>query len=633
MILEGKTYKAVKQGNTGINYIPDNSDPSFIFGQGVIGAYDWDGYIPYAQGWAVPDDNNPSSSIEFQPYTVISGTYVFSFFVRMNSGGVPIVEYPIAGRDLNVNVFGNTTVYKEHIGDNIYRVWSYNTIATSAGSSVGVGKNTINTNNGFVAWGFQLEPGTIPSVPTPTTGTEITTVPEIKLKPILGNGIVYKPVSLLTETDAVLSRAISEGNTLPSDQTIFNLNEFIRESINIGCWQKQDSILQMAGYNSSVLNGFGKINLKNPWSITNLLTHSRNLGDSSYTYVNNTKTPNTGETTAPDGTNTACKLERTGAAGNAEKSGITANASRLTYSVYVKGGTAASGVYRLYDDTTMGVVAAGTFTYATGALTVTAGTGSVQTLPNSWFRIILTGAATIGNSYRIQYGGVSATPASGSWYIWRPQLEDRDKASEQINTGSSAVYGNGVASFIGGISLTIDGPQCPGVDAYIDTKFNPYRTGINYQGNNAGFGILGKIPAINGTNRLAISQRSSQASLLQTLNAVSQRINAEATMLPLPSLAPATTNVGFSYLARTSGGIGYVINKDVQSSGTFSLSGSLIDSNIILQSYFNNPPNHVYYVGTPSFFIAGGALTYAETQLLRTAYNKFLTRQGLNPIA
>ena len=624
MILEGKTYKAVKQGNTGINYIPDNSDPSFIFGQGVIGAYDWEGYIPYSQGWAVPDDNNPSSSIEFQPYTVISGTYVFSFYVRMNSGGVPIVEYPIAGRDLNVNVFGNTTVYKEHIGDNIYRVWSYNTIATSAGSSVGVGKNTINTNNGFVAWGFQLEPGTVPSVPTPTTGTAITTVPEIKLKPILGNGIVYKPISLLAETDAVLSRAEYEGYDLPNDNGIIALDYNIRERINEGIWQETDYGLVLA-HNNTMLNNFGLINLKNPWSITNLVTQSSNWADSSW--GGNTKIPNSPGTLAPDGSQTACYITNVGRTTLTRKTGIIANSTTITYSIYAKSGTDAGGTFLLRNETTSTNFTNGVIIYGTGVIT---GSGwTAINVGNGWFRLSYTQTTgiAIGDELSIYYGRTNSTgaPSTADWYVWGAQVEDRDKASKYVSTGSNPIYGNGLATAHGGVSYTVNGFDTGGVDGYLNLHYNPSKTSINYQANRGGVGV---VLYNSGGYPITQDNATNSTTMLTPSNSAVQRINNVADL----GAAIDLSGDGSKYLQRTGVSSGEYTNNGLDGSVTFANLG------VITDRFFNVgrariSSAYAYSQTRISMLHVFGNLTAAQRQKSRDIDNKYLQRIGLTPIA
>src|SRR5690606_476328 len=133
---------------------------------------------------------------------------------------------------------------------------------------------------------------------------------------------------------------------------------------------------------------------------------------------------------APDGTNTACKFENTGSTGNAEKLGIISNSTTFTYSIYIKTGTALTNRSRLYDDTSLQVKTDATFTYGTDSLSVSIGSGSVENIGDGWYRICMTSNnCTVGNSYRIQLGAFSSVATTGDiWYIWHPQVEDRNKA-------------------------------------------------------------------------------------------------------------------------------------------------------------------------------------------------------------
>lgn len=322
------------------------------------------------------------------------------------------------------------------------------------------------------------------------------------------NGKKYSPeYTLENETKLILARAKAENYTLPDWNTTVKINVLIKNMISDGFWQKQDTIFNFA-YNNPNLANFSLINWKNPFSVTNLVTYSLDMSHSSWNSGGAQKTPNTTDTLAPDGTMTACKLDDTGASENPSvpsKQLIIANSSTVTYSIYTKSGTATSRTFLLRNETTTVEFTPGIFDYATGIIT---GTGwIVKNVGNGWYYLsytIKTGIS-IGNNLRIYYGrpAQATIGATETWYVWGPQVEDRDKASRYVPTGANPIYGNGMATSHGGITYSEMGYEGNAIDAYINTHYNPVQTGQNYTLNNAAFGgVCAKIESGNTAQSL-----------------------------------------------------------------------------------------------------------------------------------
>lgn len=68
---------------------------------------------------------------------------------------------------------------------------------------------------------------------------------------------------LLTETQAIINRAVLEGFTLPSNAIIKSIDTLILSMKTSGFWDKQDYILNFS-YNNALLTNFSRINWKNP---------------------------------------------------------------------------------------------------------------------------------------------------------------------------------------------------------------------------------------------------------------------------------------------------------------------------------------------------------------------------------
>jgi hypothetical protein len=177
---------------------------------------------------------------------------------------------------------------------------------------------------------------------------------------------------------------------------------------------------------------------------TNVLTYSEQFGTS---WINNGATIISNDTTAPDGNLTADRLTATGGAFGVVKFS-TWTATNKVASCFVKANT--SNLFKIAN------VSAGggsvTFNLSTQAITATTGfTGSIEALPNGWFRCVaidtLAGSGTLS---------IGVTAISESVFVWGAQLEAGENATSYIPTQASSVTRNadvisktGISSLIG----------------------------------------------------------------------------------------------------------------------------------------------------------------------------------------
>lgn len=173
---------------------------------------------------------------------------------------------------------------------------------------------------------------------------------------------------------------------------------------------------------------------QSPWSIGGPLVRTANAG------------------TAPDGTNTATRIESTGNTAALFSAARTATATTGVFSVFIKKGSGATQANRLlfYNPTTGITQAAGTVNLDTGAITwtVTTGLGSLaptqaEDYGNGWWRVHMpiTSGITVGNSISCYAAFSSSAPASGEWsLVWGAQWEDgRQTPTSYIPTTTAAV--------------------------------------------------------------------------------------------------------------------------------------------------------------------------------------------------
>ena len=177
---------------------------------------------------------------------------------------------------------------------------------------------------------------------------------------------------------------------------------------------------------------------------TNVLTYSEQFGTS---WVNNGATIISNDTTAPDGNLTADRLTATGGAFGVVKFS-TWSATNKVASCFVKANT--SNLFRIAN--VSGGGGSVTFNLSTQAITATTGfTGSIESLPDGWFRCIAIDTLARSGTFSI---GVTAI--GESVFVWGAQLEAGSYPTSYIPTTTASVTRNadvisktGISSLIG----------------------------------------------------------------------------------------------------------------------------------------------------------------------------------------
>lgn len=513
-----------------------------------------------------------------------------------------------------------TTIRKKHVGSNIWRM----SIQLPEGEFTGVEvfKSTVHSPKSFFIYGYQVEQGNNPGKYTPTNGTAvINPFPEpLQAKDISSN---FGKRKLLHETAAIFERAKSEGFFVPNNSLKWKINDLIKNMIADGYWQQQDTQFNFA-YNNAEFANFSRINWKNPFSVTNLVTHSSDWGSSTWGVGGSTKTINT--SIAPDGTMTACLFDDTTATsvtGIPQKQNIIANSNSINYSIYTKAGTASSRFFLLRNTTTANNFSVGNFNYTSGQFN-SGGVWSSIYIGNGWYRLSYNQNTNIlaGDILTLYYGRTStSTGSTNSWYVWGAQVEDGNKASQYTATGASPIYGNGLASIHGGMTYTSEGWRSNGVDGYINLHYNPAQSGKNYTAANAGFGIVGKSPV---TGRIVVSSINGTDVLLQNLNSSNLRVNNSENVNSVTDLS----GDGYKYICRNSSLSGFAVNNSIQLPSEWNSPPSLNSTYFVFQKSGSQ-----FYEGTLYAGNAGGALNFEQTQNFRQYYNEYLSKIGLAPIA
>jgi hypothetical protein len=183
---------------------------------------------------------------------------------------------------------------------------------------------------------------------------------------------------------------------------------------------------------------------------TNVLTYSEQFGTS---WVDAGATIISNDTTAPDGNLTADRLTATGGVFGVVKFS-TWTATNKVASCFVKANT--SNLFRIAN--VSGGGGSVTFNLSTQAITATTGfTGSIEALPNGWFRCVAIDTLARSGTFSI---GVTAI--SESVFVWGAQLEAGENATSYIPTTSASVTRNadvisktGISSLIGQTEGTI----------------------------------------------------------------------------------------------------------------------------------------------------------------------------------
>jgi hypothetical protein len=187
---------------------------------------------------------------------------------------------------------------------------------------------------------------------------------------------------------------------------------------------------------------------------TNYFPYSQSVADWYEPDDGVTLTSNTTDTLSPDGTYNASKIAIVG--GNQRSYQITNSVSGVgTFSAYVKAGT--SNTITLYTSSASVLIG---YNLSTLAVTQTAGTGTITSVGNGWFRITATNTLGAGEVLQVLYTGT----ANQTIYVWGFQVEASSYATSYIPTTSAsatrvadACFKTGATSLIGQTEGTMFG--------------------------------------------------------------------------------------------------------------------------------------------------------------------------------
>lgn len=165
---------------------------------------------------------------------------------------------------------------------------------------------------------------------------------------------------------------------------------------------------------------------------TNLVLNSGNWELFAVVKQNITALPNT--TTAPDGATLAKELQATSTSFAVSYQIVSLTAStRYTLSVYAKAGTHQNAQLRLWDGSFFAVA---TFNLSTG----TSSGGSIEKLPNGWFRCSVSGTAVSSTAAgRAYFDFENPVTTSSSLYYFGAQLEASPYPTSYIPTTTATV--------------------------------------------------------------------------------------------------------------------------------------------------------------------------------------------------
>ena len=180
-------------------------------GSGISGVVITDSGLTQWTQWG---DTAGSYRAAQQNITLVVGqTYVFSFYIRMNDGGAPVVGTSGAGASTDLAIHIETSSAAgtaggiENVGSGLYRVWGKRT-ATSTSGNVHIIKWVNQSARGFRVSGLQVEQATAPTALIDNdTGAPITDpavygprVPMILVEPSATNLVPSKVFTALGTT-------------------------------------------------------------------------------------------------------------------------------------------------------------------------------------------------------------------------------------------------------------------------------------------------------------------------------------------------------------------------------------------------------------------------------------------------
>ena len=282
---------------------------------------------------------------------------------------------------------------------------------------------------------------------------------------------------------------------------------------------------------------------------TNVLTYSEQFATS---WINNGATIISNDTTAPDGNLTADRLTATGGGFGVVKFS-TWTATNKVASCFVKANT--SNLFRIAN--VSGGGGSVTFNLSTQAITATTGfTGSIESLPDGWFRCIAIDTLARSGTFSI---GVTAI--GESVFVWGSQLEAGSYPTSYIPTVASAVtrnadqvYKQGISSLIGQtegtifIDFDIDNILSqtigPVIFSFSSTNYiRLFTTGAIYYVESNTVSLVSPVGTINnGQNKIAVNYKNNDFSIYA--NGVLVGSNNSGAVV-------AKSQIGLYYLAST----------------------------------------------------------------------------------